>query len=154
MIFTFALLLRITLTQALISPNWRHLRSGPSSLVLKFSSSISRSVTALIPRTITPSPRMFTTSIFSSSSSSSPEKRDALEKRIGALRHLLNGGNSTTASDDIREFVPIYEGADKDWLLSMLDLLEWEKTELQRRDVALQRLKSTLAKGTMSWRRI
>ena len=148
-IFTSMLLLRFAFAKTLISPNWRHLRSGPSSLALKSpaalaSSSISRSVPALIPRTITPSPRMFTTSIFLSSSSS-PENIGALEKKIGALEHLLKGGNSTTAcSDEIRDTIRIYEGGDKSLLLGILNAIQEEKTAIQRNDTALQEEKTAI----------
>ena len=84
---------------------------APSSLVLKIpaawvSPSILRSFTKL-------------TSSRSRSSSSIPEKFDTLEKEIGALEHLLKGGNSTYASEDIRESVLIYEGGDKEYLRGM-----------------------------------
>ena len=148
-IFTSMLLLRFAFAKAQISPNWRHLRSGPSSLALKFPaalvpSSISRSIPALFPRTITSSLRMFTTSIFLSSSS--PENIGALEKKIGALEHLLKGGNSTTAcSDELRDIIRMYEGGDKSLLLGILKALQEEKTAIQRKDTALQEEKTALA---------
>ena len=37
-----------------------------------------------------------------------------------ALMHILKGGNSLTAPEDIREFVLMYEGCDKDWLRGIL----------------------------------
>ena len=49
----------------------------------------------------------------------------------------MKGGNSTTASEDIRESVLIYEGGDKDWLRGMLKDLQREKTELQIEKTAL-----------------
>jgi hypothetical protein len=61
-------------------------------------------------------------------SSSNPNELDALKKEIEALKHLLKGGNSTTASEDIRESALIYEGGDKNWLRSVLkDLLDEKK---------------------------
>ena len=102
---------------------------APSSLVLKIpaawvSPSILRSFTKLTSRR-------------SRSSSSIPEKFDTLEKEIGALEHLLKGGNSTYASEDIRESVLIYEGGDKEYLRGMLKDLQREKTELQIEKTAL-----------------
>ena len=41
----------------------------------------------------------------------------ALKNEIGALKHLLKGGNSTTVLEDIRESVLIYESSDKATLL-------------------------------------
>ena len=39
----------------------------------------------------------------------------------------MKGGNSTTASEDIRESILIYEGGDKDWLRGILKDLQREK---------------------------
>ena len=79
-----------------------------------------------------------------SSSRSIPEKFDTLENKIGALEHLLKGGNSTTASEDIRESVLIYEGGDKATLLGILKDLQREKSAIQEEKTALQREKSAL----------
>jgi hypothetical protein len=153
MIFNpFVLLLFLVAAQALTySTSWSHPRTGPSSLALKIpavwaSSSFSRSFTSR--------PRLVTTFL----SSSNPENFDALEKEIGALKHLLKGGNSTTASEDIQESVLIYEGGDKDWLRGILKDLQEEKTALRRKETALQEEKTALiisqaavgSKGTLN----
>jgi hypothetical protein len=88
-------------------------------------------------RTVTPFPRLLTTFLSNSKPRSSSARQqskakvDALEKEtgalkqeIGALEHILKGGNSTTASEDIRESVLIYEGSDKEYLRSMLNKLQ------------------------------
>ena len=73
----------------------------------------------------------------------------ALKQEIGALKHLLKGGNSTTASEDIREFVLIYEGSDKEYLRSMLDKIQDEKNELLKQETALITSKAAVeSKGT------
>ena len=114
---------------------------GPSSLVLKIpaawvSPSILRSFTKLTSS--------------SSSSSSIPEKFDTLEKEIGALKHILKGGYSTTASEDIRESVLIYEGGDKDWLRGMLKDLQGMLNDLQREKTALITSQAAVeSKGTL-----
>ena len=67
-----------------------------------------------------------------------------------ALKHLLKGGNSTTASEDIHESVLIYEGGDKEFLRSMLQSLQRKETALQeeenlkRKKMALQREETDL----------
>ena len=118
----------------------------PSSRQQLVSSSFSRMVTpSLRPFTTSPA-RLVTTFLCSSSSSSSssnPEKITALEKKIEALEHLMKGGNSTTASEDIRESVLIYEGSDKDFLRSMIKSLQEEKTALCQAAVG--------SKGTLRW---
>ena len=53
------------------------------------------------------------------------------------MKHLLKGGNSTTASEDIRESILIYEGGDKDWLRGILKDLQREKSALQEKETAL-----------------
>ena len=116
-----------------------------SSLALKFSaalasSSLSRSVPKFYPRPIIPLSRFFTPSILlsvrnSSSGSSTADKIDALEIEIVAIKHLLKGGNLTTAPSDIRESVQIYEGGSKDWLRSMLGHLQREKAALVKASV-------------------
>jgi len=114
----------VTAAQALIhSTSWSHPRTGPSSLALKYpaawaSSSVSRSILCR--------PRLVTTFL----SGNNANELDALEKEIEALKHLLKGGNSTTASEDIRESALIYEGGDKNWLRSVLKILLEEKTAL------------------------
>jgi len=60
------------------------------------------------------------------SSSSSPDKLDVLKMKVGAVEHLLKDGNSLTAPEDIREFVRIFEGGDKDWLRGILKDLQRE----------------------------
>jgi hypothetical protein len=129
-ILPIVLLFLVAAAQALTySTWWSHPRTGPSSLALKIpaawaSSSFSRSFTSR--------PRLVTTFL----SSSNPDKFDALEKKIGALEHLLKGGNSTTASEDIRESVLIYEGGDKQYLRSTLDKLQDKEIELLRQKTA------------------
>ena len=54
-----------------------------------------------------------------------------MENEIGALKHLLKGDNATTASEDIRESVLIYEGSDKQYLRDMLKELQEKETALQ-----------------------
>ena len=49
----------------------------------------------------------------------------------------MKGGNSTTASEDIRESVLIYEGGDKEYLRSMLKDLQRKETALQEEKTAL-----------------
>ena len=134
---------------ALSSPNLR--RSGPSSLALKFSTSLAsssllRSVPTLYPHPIISLSRVLTPSILlsirsSSSGSSTTDKINALVTRIGALEHLLKGGNLTTAPSDIRESVQIYEGGSKDRLLGILE-------NLQKKEAALVKA-SVESKGTL-----
>ena len=139
------LLLLVAFAQALTFPKWRHPQSVSYSreqLVSPFSRTITlppRSATALQSNSkrLSPSPRQ------------SNAKLDALEKEIGALKHLLKGGNSTTASEDIREFVLIYEGSDKEYLRSMLDKIQDEKNELLKQETALITSKAAVeSKGT------
>ena len=82
-------------------------------------------------------PRLVTTTLRDSSIISSQDKFLALEKEKKALEHLLNGGDSTTAPEDIREAVLIYEGGDEDWLHSMLSALLEEKEALIFRHAAV-----------------
>ena len=160
MIFTpFVLLLfLVAAAHALTySTSWSHPRTGSSFLALKIpaawaSSSFSQSFA-------TSRPRLVSTFL----SSSSPDKFDALEKetgalkqKIGALKYLLKGGNSTTASEDIRESVLIYEGSDKEYLRSMLNKLQDKENELLKQKTALQEEKTALishaaveSKGTL-----
>ena len=154
MIFiTFVLILLVAATQALAYSTWKHPRTGPSSLAkipaAFVSSSFSRSFTIFTPR-------FFTTFL----SSSSPEKFDALVKKIGALKHLLKGGKFTTASEDVRESVLIYEGGDKDWLRAILLELQGtarelrEKSALQEQETALTISKASVeSKSTLRWNR-
>jgi len=79
--------------------------------------------------------------MFLGRSSTSVEIRK-LEAKINALQHLLKGGNSTTAPEDIREFIPIYEGGNKDWLCSMLSGLLSERLALLKEETALQKEKA------------
>jgi len=134
MIITPSVLLRflVAAAQALTySTSWSHPRTGPSTLALKIPSAWSSS--SFSQSFATSRPRLVSTFL----SSSSPDKFEALEKKIGALEHLLKGGNSTTASEDIRESILIYEGGDKEYLRSMLK-------DLQRKDTALQEEKTAL----------
>jgi hypothetical protein len=108
----------------------RYPRTGPSSLALMIPSFRALTIPSSRALTIpaawisssfsrhfeTSPPRLVATFL----SSSNPEKLDALEEETRALKHLLKGGNSTTASEDIRESVLIYEGGDKDWLRGIL----------------------------------
>ena len=71
-------------------------------------------------------------------------KLDALEMKIEALEYLMKGGNSTTASEDIRESVLTYEGSDKEFLRSMIKALQEEKTDLQREKSERQRKDAAL----------
>ena len=56
----------------------------------------------------------------------------------------MKGGNSTTASEDIREFVLIYEGSDKEYLRSMLNKLQDKKNELLKQKTVLQEKETAL----------
>ena len=78
---------------------------------------------------------------------------DALEKKIRALEHLLKGGNSTTASEDIREFVLVYEGGDKSLLLGILKALQEEKAAIQSKDTVPQEEQSALRKKETALRK-
>jgi hypothetical protein len=138
------LLFLVAAAQALTySTSWSHPRTGPSSLALKIpsawaSSSFSQSFATCRPRLVT-----------TFLSSSSPDKFDALEKKIGALEHLLKGFNSTNASEDIRESVLIYEGGDKDWLRGILKDLQREK--LVEKETALIISQAAVgSKGTLN----
>jgi hypothetical protein len=136
MIFILRRRFLVAAEQALTCSTWRHPRTGPSSLALQIpaawaSSSFSRSFTSR--------PQLVTTFL----SSSSPEKFDALEKEIRALKHLLKGGNSTTASEDIRESVLIYEGGDKEYLRGILKHLQEKETALIISQAAVE------SKGTL-----
>ena len=64
-----------------------------------------------------------------------------------AVKHLLKGGNSTTAPEDIREYVLIYEGGDEEYLRDILKLLQRQKTALVSRQLVE-------SKGTLRWNRI
>ena len=134
------ILLLVAAEQALTYLTWRHSRTCPSSRALQIpavrvSSSFSQCFS-------TAPPRLVTTLL----SSSNPEKVDAIEKKIRALEHLLKGGNSTTASEDIRESVLIYEGSDKEYLRSMLK---------NQGEMALIISQAAVEfKGTLRWSRI
>ena len=73
-----------------------------------------------------------------------PEKFNALEKKIRALEHLLKGGNFTSAPNDIRESVLIYEGGDKEFLRGMLKDLQREKTAQDEQEAAIQRKEAAI----------
>ena len=110
----------VLFVQALTYSTWRCCPlSGPSAFARKAPAAwdLPASATTTRPRLVT----MFL------GRSSSPDKLDVLEKEMEALKHLLFGGNSLTAPEDIRNFVLIYEGGDKDWLRSMLKDLQREK---------------------------
>ena len=130
-ILPLVFLFLVAVAQALTySTSWSHLRTGPSSLALKIPAAWASSS---FPQSFATSrPRLVSTFL----SSSSPDKFHALEKEIGALKHLLKGGNSTTASEDIRESVLIYEGGDKDWLRGILKDLQRKETALQEKETA------------------
>ena len=70
---------------------------------------------------------------------------DALEKKIGALKHLLKGGNSTTALEDILT----YEGGDRATLQSLLDKLQEKENELLKQKTALISKAAVKRKGEM-----
>ena len=168
----FVLLFLVAVEQTLTFSTLKHPRTvssfslvHPTSRQQLVSSSFSRTVTPSLRSFATPPPRLVTTLL--DSSSSNPEVFNLLEKKIGALKHLLKGGNSTTASEDIRESVLIYEGSDKEFLRSMIKGLQEEKTERQRekserqrKDAALQEEKTALSraavgsKGTLRWTKI
>ena len=61
-----------------------------------------------------------------------------------AFEHLLKGGNSTTASEDIRESVLIYEGSDKEYLRGMLKDLQDNVNKLQDKENELLKQKTAL----------
>ena len=124
---------------------WRHPRTvSSSSFVCRQQLLTSRQqlISSSFSRTVSTSLRSFTFQSNNKPRSKSARqiskaKFDALEKKIEALEHLMKGGNSTTASEDIRESVLIYEGSGKEYLRSMLQSLQEEKTALQREKSAL-----------------
>jgi hypothetical protein len=73
-------------------------------------------------------------------------KLDVLGKEIEAVKHVLKGDNSTSASEDIREFIRIYDGGKTEWLRGMLSELQREKSALVFRQAAVERL-SIATKG-------
>ena len=107
--------------QALTYSTWRYPRTVSSSSLVH-PTSRQQLVSSSFCRTVTPSLRSFTTFLSNS--------KNALEIKIGALEHLLKGGKATTASEDIRETVLIYEGSDKEYLRGMIKDLQGEKTAL------------------------
>ena len=131
------LLFLVVAEQALTYSTWRYPRTVSSSSLVH-PTSYQQLGSSSFSRTVTPSPRSFTTFLSSSKPRSSSAKRlskekfDALEKKIGALEHLLKGGNYTTAAEDIREFILIYEGSDKEYQRGMLKELQTEKSALLR----------------------
>ena len=141
----FVLLFLVAANQAL---TWRYLRTGPSSPTSKIPAAL---VSSSSSRCFTKSPPRSMDTRLSDSKRRPPSSKqllkanlDALEKKIRALEHLLKGGNSTTASEDIREFVLIYEGGDKEYLRGMLNNLQEEKTAIQSKDAAIQRKEAAL----------
>jgi hypothetical protein len=158
------LFLVVAIKQALTYSTWRHQRMVSSSSFLH-PTSRQRLDSTTCKRSERPSLRSFTTFLSSKPRSTQnpfPAKFDALEKELGALKHLLKGGNSTTASENIRESVLIYEGSDKKYLRDMIKDLQREKSELQREKSALQEKETALiisqaaveSKGTLRWNRI
>ena len=77
------------------------------------------------------------------------------------MEHVLRNGSFTTASEDIREFVLIYEGRTKKLLLDAYIDLHSQSTSLIEQETALielqtelQRLKTALeGEGTLRWNR-
>lgn len=65
-----------------------------------------------------------------SSSSEELDELSELRREIRAVKHCLKGGDSTAVSEDILEFIPIYEGGDKEYLRGMLKDLQREKMAL------------------------
>jgi hypothetical protein len=77
-------------------------------------------------------------------------KFDAMEKKIAALEYLMKGGNSTTASEEIRDSVLTYEGSSKQYLRGMLKDLQREKSALQEEKTALVISQTAIgSKGTL-----
>ena len=149
MVFILSILLFLFVAkQALTYSTWRHSRTVSSSSFVH-PTSRQQLVSSTFSRTVSPFLRSFTTFLSNSkprsksSTQISKAKLDALEKKIEALEHLMKGGNSTTASEDIRESVLIYEGSDKDFLRSMIKSLQEEKTALCQAAVG--------SKGTLRW---
>ena len=154
------LLFLVVAEQALTYSTWRYPRTVSSSSLVH-PTFCQQLVSTSFSRTITPSPRSFTTflSIRKPRSSSSAKhlskaKFDALEKEIGAIKHLLKGGNSTTEAEDIREFIPIYEGCDKATLLSLLEKLQDKENELLKQNTALISKTAIESEGTLRWKKI
>ncbi len=76
-------------------------------------------------------PRVLTASFCSShGSSSNHDDLNEVKKEIRAVKHTLKGGDSTKASEDILDFLPIYKGRNEDFLTSMLEKLQDEKVAL------------------------
>ena len=136
------LLFLVAAEQALTYSTWRLPRTVSSSSFVH-PTSRQQLVSSSFSRTVTPSLRSFMTFLSNSKPRSSSARHiskakfDALEKEIGALKHLMKGGNSTTASADIRESVLIYEGSGKQYLRGMLKDLQREKSALQEENTAL-----------------
>jgi hypothetical protein len=78
--------------------------------------------------------------------SSTPEQFNELENEIKADKHLLKGGNSTTAPEDVRESVLIYDKGDLNSFFNTIKALQAEKTALQAEKTALQEEKTALIK--------
>ena len=140
-IIVFVLLFLVAVEHALIYSTRTYPRTGPSSRAIQIpagwvSSSFSQ------PFSTSP-PRLVTTFL----SSSNPETFYESGIKIRALEHLLKGGSYITASEDIREFVLIYEGSDKDWLRSMLKTLQEKETALIISQAAVE------SKGLLRWNR-
>jgi hypothetical protein len=159
-ILPFVLLFLVAAEQALTYSTWRHPRTVSSSSLVH-PTSRQQLVSSSFSRTVTASPRSVPT-FLSNSKRRSPSPRqlskaklDALEKKIGALEHLLKGGNSTTASEGIRESVLIYEGGDKDWLRGILKDLQRKETALQEKETALIISQAAVeSEGALRWNRI
>ena len=96
-------------------------RSVAFSRAPTVSFSHSRSVPGFVPRA-------FITYLCSCSSEELDELSE-LKREIRAVKHCLKGGDSTV-SEDILEFIPIYEGGDKAFLRGMLKDLQREKMAL------------------------
>ena len=150
------LLFLVAAEQSLTYSTWRNPRTVSSSSFVH-PTSRQQLVSSSFSRTVTPSLRSFTTFLSnskprsSSARHTSKAKFDALEKEIGALKHLLKGGNSTTASADIREFVLIYEGSSKQYLRGMLKDLQREKSARQEEKTALLSKAAVESTGTLRW---
>ena len=155
------LLFLVAAEQALTYSTLRHPRTVSSSSLVH-PTSRQQLVSSSSSRTVTPFPRLLTTFLSNSKPRSSSARQqskakvDALEKEtgalkqeIGALKHLLKGGNSTTASEDIRESVLIYEGSDKEYLRSMLNKLQDNLNELLKQKTVLQEEKTALSKAAV-----
>ena len=81
-------------------------------------------------------------------SSSSTDDLNEVKKEIRAVKHILKGGDSTKASNDILEFLPIYKGRNEDFLTSML-------AKLQDKEMALILNKASVeSKGALRWNSI